>query len=576
MRALALFIPCFLFLSCAHKETKLCDNVTLKEGRLELSSNEQVIVCGSPKGGEGWRDVPIPQAQYQLNVLLQESGYLTPRFERTGDRLDVWSGPRTVFKDLKVHGADGLLEGSKKRKVIGETITPAKLDEINQWADTDLRSKGYACPQVDVKAQVWDGLVNVSVNPGIRQTVAGIRRTGLDNLDEDTLARYLAFEAGDWYDVRETQLSVNRLLSDGLIQSAYFTSSCRGDQVDLHLRADVGRPRLFRFGVGASTEEFPFLDIWFKNTKLDGRASSLTATLYASPRVQRFNLGTELYILPFTKRGYFGPRFQTARKTERFLEELSGKAGADVGRNWDKWSVRWRGRAGPTLNYVNTVKGKGPRDVLFLSYDASLLAMNHVYESGLSTQFEGWQASLDYSGQRAELGSYLNVDKYQFNYKQLFNLGGFSPPLVVLGTRFELTSVNSKTDLRDPNAKKLPSDYRVFFGGDDNLRGFGRKILNNNDFGYLTAGYAGFEMRLIEQLPYHLEPFVLYDIAKLGDGRANLDDPIFTSWGLGLRWPSPFGTLRGSAARGRIYNENQDTAMYPQEWVFFLSFGQEF
>jgi outer membrane translocation and assembly module TamA len=55
-----------------------------------------------------------------------------------------------------------------------------------------------------------------------------------------------------------------------------------------------------------------------------------------------------------------------------------------------------------------------------------------------------------------------------------------------------------------------------------------------------------------------------------------LEEPIFVSEGFGLRWASPFGTLRGSAARGEIYNEAGVADEYPQEWVYFLSFGQEF
>ncbi len=135
----------FTSLSCANKARKLCDNITLSDGELSLSANEKVLVCGSGKGGEGWRDVPIPQAQYHLKILLQENGYLTPRFERKADTLEVFAGPRTTFEDLKVHGGEGVVKGSKKRKILGETVTPAKLDEINDWAETELRSHGFAC-----------------------------------------------------------------------------------------------------------------------------------------------------------------------------------------------------------------------------------------------------------------------------------------------------------------------------------------------------------------------------------------------------------------------------------------------
>jgi len=573
---LLLFVICLSLISCAHSDSQLCDNIILRQGNFTLSANERVIVCGSSRGGEGWRDVPLPQAQYHLKVLLQEKGYLKPRFERNGNKLEVWSGPRQEFTDLKVHGAEGLLKGRKKRKIVGEAITPDKLDEITQWAESELRGKGFACPKVDVKAQAWDGLAHVTVSPGLRQKVAGIQRTGLESLDEETLARYLAFEAGDVYDVRKTQLTVARLLSDGLIQSAYFTTSCRGDLVDLHLRADVGQPRLFRFGIGASTEEFPFVDIWFKNTKLDDRASSLTATLHGSPRVQSLNVSTELYVLPWTRRSFFGPRLRLARKSEHFLEELSAKAGADLGRNWDMWDTRFRGRFGPTLNYVNTVQGTGPDDVSFLSWEGSLLAMSHEYEVGVRNQYEGWEGSFDYRGQRAGIGSYINVDRYEFDFKHLWNVGSFAPPLFVLGARLELVGVDTKSRVDDPTRSRLPSEYRVFYGGDENLRGFSRQVLNNQNFGYFTAAYAGFELRLIEELRWRLEPFLLYDIAKLGNDRYNLDDPIFTSWGLGLRWASPFGTLRGSAARGEIFNEDRVSDTYPQEWVYFFSFGQEF
>ena len=84
------------------------------------------------------------------------------------------------------------------------------------------------------------------------------------------------------------------------------------------------------------------------------------------------------------------------------------------------------------------------------------------------------------------------------------------------------------------------------------------------------------KLRLIEELPYRLQPFLLWDVARLGDRRWTLDEPQFTSWGYGIRWASPFGTLRGSAAKGEIENGNASTVAYTREWVYFFSFGQEF
>lgn len=569
-RLLTFFLSLIVLSGCAYSELQLCDNITLKEGQLNLNPNEKVMVCGSPKGNEGWRHVPLPQAQYQLKVILQERGYLKPRFERNGNHLDVWSGPQEKFSALKVYGGDGLLRADKKRKIIGEPITPDKLDELNQWAETELRTQGFACPKIDVRAQAWDGVAKVSVAPGLRQRIASLKVSGMEGLDGHTLDRYLAFAVGDSYDVQEMQLTVSRLMGDGLAQTAYFTTACRGSNVDLHLHTDLGKPRLFRFGVGASTEEFPFADVWFKNSRLDNKASSLTMTLHASPRLQSLNVNAELYVIPWSKYTYLGPRFTAKRKSETFFEELSAKIGADIARAWDMWSSRFRARGGPTLNYVNTVQGKGPDDVSFFSWEGSLWAMSHKYEVGTRTQWDGWEAGFEYDGQRKGVGSYINVDRYEFDFKYLWNMGSLSPPLFVLGTRGQLIGIDNK------NNAKLPSEYRIFYGGDDNLRGFGRQVLNNDEVGYLTALYLGLELRLVKEMPYGFEPFLLSDFAKLGDQRYHFGSSLFTSWGVGLRWASPVGTWRASAARGEIYNEDRAADRYPQEWVYFFSFGREF
>lgn len=572
-------LGCFLLLnlvSCAHKTSQLCPNITLLEGELSLSRNEEIMVCGGVDDSPGWQTVPLPQAQHQISVLLQREGYLSPRFERHKDRLKVWTGPRSRISKLEVTGAEGILDPGKKRKIEGAPLKPSKLDEVEQWADTELRSRGYACPSISVSAQAWDRKVIATVSPGMRQKIASLKRIGLETLDQEALDRYHAFEVGDVYDVREMQLTVSRMLSDGLIQSANFSTQCRGAEVDLTLRGSIGPSRLLRFDVGASTEEFPFATMTFKNARIDDDASSFTAALHASPRLQSLTADAQLYWLPQTKKSFFGPRARVARVSEKAFEFLEAKVGADLGRHWDMWDVRWRGRVGPTLNYVKTVQGLGPADVYFVSVEGSLQAMSHNYEMYLRNQYSGWDASFNYRGQRDGLGSPLNVDRYDFTYKMLWNIGNYAPPSVVLGVRLELNAVDTGPVTVGSSNDVLPIDYRIFYGGADNLRGFARKTLTNRDFGYLTAAYTGIELRLIEELPWNLQPFLLLDLAQLGANKFELDDPLFTSSGVGIRWASPFGTLRGSAARGKIYNEDASTSGYEQDWVYFVSFGQEF
>jgi len=567
----------FILTSCAHQTQKICDHIEMREGRLALSTNEQVMVCGSNEGAAGWKEIPIPQAQHQLSVYLNNEGYLSPRFERQQEHLVVWSGPRSKITSLEVVGADGLLDPDRKRKIVGESLEPARLDEVQQWAETELRNGGYACPQVSLQGQAWDSKLIATVDEGERQIFGGITRRGLDGIDQSYLSRYEAFESGDIYDVRKTQLTASRMLADGFIQSANFVATCRGNEADLTLRASIGPPKVLRFEVGASTEEFPFASVTFRNARVDDRASSYTATLYGSPRTQSLTVTSQLYWLPWTKKAFFGPRARLARVSEKTFEYLEAKAGVDIGRYWDMWDIRWMGRVGPTINYTETKVGIGPENISYLSWDASLDAMSLNYESNLRNQYEGWAGSFRYRGQKKGLGSEINVNRYDATYKALWNVGAYAPPLLVFGFRFELNSVDAdQATAGQDNRELVPIEYRVFYGGAENLRGFSRKSITNGNIGYLTAAYAGFELRLIEQVPWNIQPLLLVDLARLGTQRMELDDPLFASLGGGIRWASPFGTLRGSAARGKIYQANASTAGYAEEWVYFLSFGQEF
>jgi len=554
----------------------LCPHVILEEGKLKLNANEKVLICGTDKDSPNWKEIPLLQAELHLRSILQNIGYLSPRFDRTGDVLKVWSGPLDEVKILKTEGDSGELRPGKKRNIVGEPMMPRKLNEVEAWANLKVRSQGYACPKITVEAHAWDGTVLVMTGLDGKKVYGSVNPGDMDGLNQDILDRYQPFNLGEPYDIRQPEIMTLRMLRDGLFQSAYFVTTCAEDQAHLELRTSVGKPKIFRFGIGASTEEFPFVDITVRNARLDNKASFFTAHLLGSPRRQSLLADSELYWFPGWHRTFFGPRFEVSHKTEEAYEENSAKLGADVGRNWDQDKVRFTARGGPTLNYVKTLRGVGPTDETYSSFEASLTAMNHVYEFSIRDQYEGWNAGVYYRGRRKGLGSEIEVDRIEFNFKHLWNLGEFSPPFLVLGSRIQTITVNSDELVAGANQDLLSSEERIFMGGDQNLRGFPRQSIDNNKLGFLTAAYLGFELRLIEELPFHLQPFLLWDAAKVGNRRYTLDQPVFTSEGLGLRWASPFGTLRGSIARGHVLNGNTMSDPYPEQWIYFISFGQEF
>jgi hypothetical protein len=559
--------------------TNLCDNVQLQEGKLKLNANEKILVCGTDKGAVNWKEIPLAQSELHLRSILQNLGFLNPRFERDGNVLKVWPGPQDKVKALKVEGDNGTLKPEKKRKIVDFPMMPSKLNEVEAWANLGIRTQGYACPVIKVEAHAWDGTVLVTTElKGLKTYGAVVSAPDMSGLNLDILDRYQPFKPGESYDVREPEIMTLRMLADGLFQSAYFVTTCEGDVANLELKTSVGKAKILRFGIGASTEEFPFVDISFRNARLDDKASFFTTALHASPKKETFTADSELYFFPGWHRTFFGPRFELTHENEDAYEDNSAKLGADIGRNWDQWHSRFQVRGGPTLNYVKTLRGTGSglSDQTYSSIQASLTAMDHAYEASIRDQYEGWLSSVFYRGRRKGLGSEIAVDRIEFNFKHLWNIGVYSPPLFVLGTRVQTITVDSEELTQGAPTSLLPFEDRIFLGGDENLRGFPRQSINNGKLGFLTAAYLGFELRLIEELPFHLQPFLLWDGAKVGTRRYSLETPLFTSDGIGLRWASPFGTLRGSIAHGDVENGTALSDPYPSQWIYFFSFGQEF
>jgi translocation and assembly module TamA len=579
MKLIAFFLTfSFIWKVSALAETnKICGNILAMDGKLKLNENEKVLICGSQKDSEAWNEIPLSQSKYHLRTILQNLGYSEPRFEGSSDgQLFVWLGPVTKIKSLQVSDQTGILNPKKKRQVKNDPLTSVKLNEIEAWAKIQTQSSGYACSENSVTAQVWDKTVYIDTQLNGRKKFGKLHFSQMSGLDSDVLDRYQPFQEGDWFDIRKTQIMTSRILSDGLFQSAYFVINCHDDVADIKLETSIGKSKVLRFSIGGSTEELPFADLTFKDSRLDDKASSYTASTHASPKEVSLTGSSELYFFPGWNKTFLGPRFRLAKKIENSSETNTAQAGIDIGRNWDFSNIRFNARWGPTLNYTKTIRGVGPAEVTYPTIDSSVTLNSHIYEYLYREQYEGWIFHFNYRGQNKGIGSKLDMNRYRTDLKTLWNLGGFSPPEWILAFRIESIIVDAKDINRNKNRDLLPIDDRIFLGGDENLRGFPRQSLDNNDLGYLTSLYLGFELRLIEDLPYHLQPFLLLDLARAGSSRYVLDKPVFESEGLGLRWPSPFGTLRGSLAKGSIRNKDSSTKSYLESWVLFLSFGQEF
>lgn len=572
-----LFLLLITSIDAYAKDYKVCRHIIVKDGEIKLGSNEKKLICGDSDGPDAWRTIPLAQSELQLKNVLSNMGYLNPEFSKVGaNRLEITMGKKTKIKRFEVQSeTKRFFNAKKKRKVIGQPMITSKLNEIEEWSNLQAESRGYPCSEQNLQAFPNNGDVILDVTLNDRRKFGSNLEKQTPELDARVLNRHLAFSKNGWYDIRKIQISINRMLSSGLFQSAFFAEDCSDDEFKLKLEASVGKPNIFRFGIGASTEEFPFTSITYRNTNIGKKASSYTISLNYSPRLKSLNFDSELFVLPSLWQTYFSPRLRVAQESEDAYETNSARLGIDTATMFDLSDVRVTGRIGPSLNATETVRGEGPGNLNYVALEASVQIMSHLYEYNLRDQNEGWLLGLYFKGQRPELGSNLGLSTYKLNYKKLWNISSLWPPLFILGTRVEATAV----DINDPstaNLQQIPFEDRVFLGGDNSLRGFSRLSIDNNGLGYLTSTYVGFELRLVETLPYKIQPFLIYDLAFLGRDSFEFNAATLSSEGVGLRWVSPFGTLRGSLARGRVISARTAADNFDEDYVFFVSFGQEF
>src|SRR5262249_36020201 len=154
----------------------------------------------------------------------------------------------------------------------------------------------------------------------------------------------------------------------------------------------------------------------------------------------------------------------------------------------------------------------------------------------------GWDSTVSASFNSKDAGSSVTAQRLSWSGHALWNLRDYDPPLWVFGARF-----GARTVVTGEGRDALPPNIRQYLGGSADLRGFGRQELPS-EIGAMTSAFVSFEARLVETLPASLEPFFFVDLGKAGSRPFELDEPLYVSPGIGVRWASPIGVVRGTGA----------------------------
>lgn len=576
-------VPSFLFLGLlllpfaelahAAEVQELCQIRIESEEKIGFSATETKWLCGDPES-EAWKEIPLNQKRGWLRSFLQNRGYHSYSFREENGTLFVNVGPRSRVERFTVEGAPKEWNWAKRRKVIGSVLDPGVISENSNWAKRELQYRGYPCATAEGRAFLDRKEVLLQVNPGPKQVFGTVQSQGDSDMDPAILERFTAFEAGQDFDIRLLELTSDRILREDLYLSTYYDVIC-----DDQLKARIVRrfvpalPRLLTFGIGADTERGPIARARWKRTRLTRKGDSLESTAFLSLREQRIEAKYRNHFPEdLSSRLEFAPLLAVNRQDEKQYETISYQVEPALEYGWAHQTSQTTVRFGPQFKHTEVRRGEGPRQLNALRIAANFGFMSHLFEFYSNDPRQGYNFGLEAWTQIRGLVAKNTIHKVLVRQEMLWNLGNFEPPLFVFGWRGYQGSYffhRGETLQED-----LTVAERFFLGGDDDIRGFGRKSLPRNQRGYLTVFYQGLELRVVEVLPFSLQPFVFFDAAKAGYSAGEVGTPLYYAPGVGMRWASPVGTLRASLARGFASQERADDPV--PKLQFFVSFGKEF
>ncbi len=538
---------------------------------IDFSDLEHRLICGDSKVA-AWAEPSQITVKIFLVSFLQSRGYFQPTFLIQDDGvLFVETGEKSHIYLLRSKSMPEGFDFDRFWVPTRKIMTPSLLDEYTNLVKGRLEHAGYPCPTVTTTANAKEGSMDIEADVGSRLRVKTIREEPTSGLASGVVKRYLPYSEGDWFDGDLMYLGNERIKAEGVLASSYMTSHCRGGEVFVEHRASQTPPRLVRVGVGVNTETFFLVKASYRNHRVDDHASQFEANFQGHYFSQKVDGAFKWYFLNPSSSLHFEPHVEFKRHYEKLFENYSAKASWHLGGYKDFWGHHWQTHLGPSLKLIRTVRGEGPNFARVVAMDYRLNVESHDHELYRAAPRSGRQFEFRFSHTIKDLST-LDVKTIASNGEALFNVRSLEPPLFILGIRGGAATSQAHEGTR------LPSEYRHTLGGSMNIRGFHRRSIPGSE-GAMTSAYLGAEGRLVTILPYGLQPFVFVDVGRVGEESYKLDSQVFYSPGVGVRWQSPFGSLRANIGHGFTgESEKSEGLKYGVRptWVLFISFGEEF
>jgi outer membrane translocation and assembly module TamA len=585
----------FLFQVTASAAERICAEFELAE-KIEpaLTDAEKRLICGdltqTEGRSEGWLKIPRNQALFNLTNYLQGRGYLNPVFEQSDKHVRILPGEITRVSSVHAKGGPWFFDITRKRRILGEPLTPELLNTIEAWTQHELARGGYPCAKIRAAGDPKKGAVLVQIDAGEPLIVNSIQFSPGENFNPHLLRRFHAFSLGSLYDADLLAISADRAIIDGIVERTIFTPVCLGNSEAVYQDAILGEPKVFTLGVSINTQEVGIVKVSLKSARWGESASSATIEGRASFKVQQISTFLDWYFRSPTTRASLRPQFEVVHRNENPFEFYSERVFTGYSTHWDSSQTGFGLLVGPQLLYYQQRRGSEVPNPHTLNLHSELRMISHEYEFNRSKLSGGYRVFLDADVSSKNILSSFGAMKIFSRGEYIWNYGGKDPAGLLLNFKggYSLTIPQGGASER----RSLPSDYQHFLGGLTDLRGFGRLELPagsttngvsangianrmaNRVGGGLSSAFVSIEARP-DLLSEQLIPMVFLDVGAIGLESYLPEGPIYASPGIGLNWISPVGTLRTTMARGMVWGRNDDPAQNSvSHWQLILSLGE--
>lgn len=524
----------------------------------DLRANAEAFIGEVEGRSEGNLRRYAPTAVSQAREALRALGYYSPLIDwriQEGDSETTATLILTIKPGEPVRVIDRTVEirgeaSSDERFTANLPAQPAEGDILNhgeyarlrETIQTRARRRGYfdgsfVTHTLKVDPAARTATVTLIYDSGQRYRLGDVTFAEGHWFEIDLLERFVSFTPGTPYHADEIAKLNNDLQGSGYFRGVDIDASpgnAENGVIPVSVALTRREARSVAAGVGFSTDVGPRLTGTWREHWINPMGHKRGAETELSAPRQSVSAWYELPLDP--------PMTDLIRLTSGYQREDIENVESELltfGQQWqhqldDGWlqvlSLRWEGER---YNIGDDEKGTSSLLLPGIGY-------SKIHTDSQLDPSRGYRLQFDATGSHRSVLSSVDILHVNALAKGLFTLAENHRFLA----RFQVGAVATN------RFEDVPPSLRFFAGGDQSVRGYGYETLSpENDNGvpvggrYLMVGSAEYQYQFADQ--WRAALFVDH-----GNAINQLNDPLATGAGVGIRWISPVGPLRLDIAKG--------------------------